>query len=137
MTIVHRIMFHSRAGKEERSSSAPTSPPVAWATSPNVLACSAALVPHRFNLDDRPLCSDRKGPFDHLHYRNLGKSVSALYLSVRPWVTPAWRSSNSTLLPTTWSLFGRPRSSLTLYFCSSSLYPSLRRSGLSQSRRVQ
>jgi hypothetical protein len=79
MTIVHRIMFHSRVGKGERSSD-PTPPSVAWATSPNVLACSAAIEPHRFNLDDRPLCSDRKSPFDHLQHRALVKSVSALYL---------------------------------------------------------
>lgn len=78
MTIVNRIMFHSRAGKGERSSSDPTPPSVAWAASPKVLACSVAKQPHRFNLDDRPLCSDRKGPFDHLHFRHLGKSVSAL-----------------------------------------------------------
>jgi hypothetical protein len=80
MTIVHRITFHSRVGKGERLSSDPTPPSVAWATSPNVLACSAAIEPHRFILDERPLCSDRKGPFDHLQYRGLVKSVSALYL---------------------------------------------------------
>jgi hypothetical protein len=77
MTIVNKLMFHARVGKGDRSSPDPSaSKTVAWATSPHVLACSAAIAPHRFSLDDRPLCSDRRGPFDHLQYMRFGKSVS-------------------------------------------------------------